>query len=61
MAKWRATSEHRVVLGVIGQCMNLVSDVRLDIPCWLLDIEDSLAENTFSANVRLASGKTSAL
>ena len=51
MAKWRATSEHRAVLGIIGQCMRLVSDVRLDIPCWLLDIESSLSEKTFSARL----------
>ena len=32
--------------------MHVVSDVRLDIPCWLLDIEISQDRNTFTDNAR---------
>ena len=39
ISKVREISEHRAVLGITGQCMSPVSDVRLEIPCWLLDIE----------------------
>ena len=51
MTKGRETSAHRAAFGVTGHCMPPVSDVRLEIPCWLLDIESFLTGNTFSDTV----------
>ncbi len=39
MTKVREPSEHRPILDITGQCTHLVSDVRLDIPCSILDIQ----------------------
>ena len=48
MTKAREASERRSVFGITGQGMHEVSDVRLDIPCWLLGVELSLDGKTFS-------------
>ena len=44
----REASEHRTVFVATGQRMLLVSDVRLDIPCSILDIEIAPDGNTLS-------------
>ena len=51
MTKARDSSKHRAVFGITGSRMPPVSDVRLEIPCWLLDIENSQDESTFSDGV----------
>ena len=48
MSKAREASEDRAVLGITERCPASVSDVRLDISCSILDIENSQDENTFS-------------
>jgi hypothetical protein len=40
--------EDPAVHGIAGQYTHSVSDLRLEIPCWILDIEHSHDENTFS-------------
>ncbi len=39
MSKGRKTPERGSAFGIAGQWLHLVSDVRLEIPCWLLDID----------------------
>ena len=39
MTKTKETSGHRTVFDIAVQSLHLSSNVRLDIPCWLLDIQ----------------------